>query len=129
MSTPDLSKLSRRERQIMDQLFRMREGSVGEVIEGIDDPPSYSALRAIMGILVEKGYLTRKHDGPKYVYQPTMAPGKARSTAAKHLLETFFDDSLESAVAALIDVSKSKLSEAELNRLAAMIDQAKKEGR
>ena len=129
MVRPDLGKLCRRERQITDQLFRLNEGSVADVRDSIDDPPSYSTLRAIMGILVEKGFLVRRHEGPKYIYRPTLSRNMARTKALRHMLETFFDDSIESAVAALMNVSKSKLSEQELARLADMIEEAREEGR
>lgn len=129
MAKPDLNKLSRRERQIMDQLFRLAEGSVGDVKDSIDDPPSYSTLRAIMGILVEKGYLTRRHEGPKYIYRPTLSKNHARTKVMKHMLKTFFDDSIESAVATLINVSGAELSDQELARLAKLINEAREEGR
>lgn len=129
MAKPDLNKLSRRERQIMDQLFRLAEGSVADVKESIDDPPSYSSLRAILGILVEKGFLGRRHEGPKYIYRPTLSRNQARTKAMKHMLETFFDDSIESAVATLINVSGAELSDQELARLAKLINEAREEGR
>ena len=129
LSEPNLSQLSRRERQIMDQLFRLKEGSVADIRNSIDNPSSYSSLRALMGILVEKGFLTRRHEGNKYIYRPIHSRDHAGNNAMKHMLEIFFDDSIESAVAALMNVSKSKLSKDELSRLAEMIEKARKEGR
>lgn len=113
----------------MDQLFRLKEGSVADVRDSTEDPPSYSTLRAIMGILVEKGYLCRRHEGPRYIYRPTLSTNYVRTKVIRHVLETFFDDSVELAVAALMNVSRAKLSEPELARLADMIEKAREEGR
>jgi predicted transcriptional regulator len=121
--------LSRRERQIMDVIYQLGEAAATEVMERLPDPPSYSAVRAMLRLLEEKGHLQHQQDGPRYVYKPTLAHEKARRSALKHLVETFFEGSTEQAVAALLDLSKSKLSDGELNRLAELIEQAKKEGR
>lgn len=121
--------LSRRERQIMDLVYRHGEATAAEVMDGLPNPPSYSAVRAMLRILEEKGHLAHTKDGPRYVYQPTVAPEKARRTALRHVVRTFFDDSAEQAVAALLDVAGSNLSDDELNRLATLIEQARKEGR
>ena len=123
------SSLSRRERQIMDVLFRLGEATAADVLEGLPDPPSYSAVRALLRILEEKGQISHTQDGPRYVYRPTVAPEKASRSALRHVLRTFFDDSAEQAVAALLDEAGGDLSDAELDRLASLIDQARQEGR
>lgn len=124
-----LSSLSRRERQIMDVLFRLGEATAADVLEGLLDPPSYSAVRALLRILEEKGQISHTQDGPRYVYRPTVAPEKASRSALRHVLRTFFDGSAEQAVAALLDEAGGDLSDAELDRLASLIDQARQEGR
>jgi BlaI family transcriptional regulator, penicillinase repressor len=121
--------LSRRERQIMDVLYQLGEATAAEVMERLPDPPSYSAVRAMLRLLEEKGHLQHEQDGPRYVYKPTLAHDKAQRSALKHLVETFFEGSAEQAVAALLDLSKTKLSDDELDRLSQLIEQAKKEGR
>ena len=122
-------ELSRRERQIMDAIYRRGSATVSEVREELPDPPSYSAVRALLRILEQKGHLVHREDGPRYVYQPTLPLEQARRSAARHLLETFFGDSLEGAVAALLDVRSTSLDEADYQRLLARIAQARKEGR
>ena len=123
------SKLSRRERQIMDFLFQRGTATAAEVLEGIPDPPSYSAVRAMLRKLEEKGHVRHREEGPRYVYEPTVAPETARRSALRHLLTTFFNGSTEQALAALLDVQDRKLSTAELSRLGTLIEQAKREGR
>lgn len=124
-----LPSLSRRERQIMDILHREGEATAADVRAALPDAPSYSAVRALLRILEEKGHLTHTQEGPRYVYQPTMAPEKAQRSALRHLLDTFFDDSAERAVAALLDLKGDQLSQADLDRLTRLIDQAKKDER
>ena len=125
---PELhTQLSRRERQIMDIIYQRGEASAAEVMEAMPDPPSYSAVRAMLRILEEKGFIKHKEQGTKYIFSPTLSRDKARQSALKQLLQTFFDGSTEQAVAALLDVSESKLTQEELDRLAHRIDQAKKE--
>jgi BlaI family transcriptional regulator, penicillinase repressor len=121
--------LSRRERQIMDVLFQRGKATAAEVQEGIPNAPGYSAVRAMLRTLEEKGIITHEEDGRAYVYRPTIARDQARRSAVKHLLTTFFAGSTEQAVAALLDVNKSKLSDEQLDRLAAMVEEAKREGR
>lgn len=121
--------LSRRERQIMDVIYQLGEATAAEVMERLPDPPSYSAVRAMLRLLEEKGHLQHDQDGPRYVFKPTLAHDKAQRSALKHLVETFFEGSTEQAVAALLDLSKTKLSDDELDRLSQLIEQAKKEGR
>ena len=121
--------LSRRERQIMDIVYRRGRASAAEVRADLPDAPSYSAVRAMLRILEEKGHLEHRKDGPRYVYRATVSVEAARRSALRRLLRTFFDNSLEEAVATLLDVSSSNLSVEELDRLAEMIDQARTEGR
>jgi predicted transcriptional regulator len=121
--------LSRRERQIMDIAYELGRATVTDVLQRLPDPPSYSAVRATLRILEDKGQLKHKEDGPRYVYMPTVSRNKARRSALTRLLQTFFDGSTEAAVAALLDMETSNLSPAELDRLAEMIDHAKREGR
>ena len=129
MPQPPTSALSRRERQIMDLLFQRGKASVAEVLEGMPDPPSYSAVRAMLRVLEEKGHLQHEQDGPRYVYKPTVTRERARRSALRHLVRTFFNGSTGEAVAALLDMSDAKMSDAEVGRLARLIDQAKTEGR
>ncbi|HLH16763.1 MAG TPA: BlaI/MecI/CopY family transcriptional regulator [Bryobacteraceae bacterium] len=121
--------LSRRERQIMDILYQRGKASAAEVREAMADAPSYSAVRAMLRVLEEKGHVRHQEEGLKYVYAPVVAREKAKRSAVKHLLETFFGGSPEQAVAALLDVSGTKLTQEELDRMAEMIEKAKKEGR
>jgi predicted transcriptional regulator len=121
--------LSRRERQIMDILYRLGQASAADVLENMPDPPGYSAVRTMLRLLEEKGYLRHDQDGPRYVYLPTLSRDKARQSALKQLVQTFFDNSTEQTVAALLDMSKSKMSGEELERLSELIENARKEGR
>ena len=121
--------LSRRERQIMDILYRLGQASAADVLENMPDPPGYSAVRTMLRLLEEKGYLRHDQDGPRYVYLPTLSRDKARQSALKQLVQTFFDNSTEQTVAALLDMSKSKMSGEELERLSELIEKARKEGR
>lgn len=129
MASEDFSGLSRRERQIMDFLFQKGKGSVADVMEGIADPPSYSAVRAMLRTLEQKGRITHLEEGRAYIYRPTLRKDTARRGALAHVLKTFFDGSTEQAVAALLELKGPKLSEAELDRVADLIDKAKHEGR
>ena len=124
-----MAGLSRRERQIMDFLYERGRASVGDVMEGISDPPSYSAVRAMLRTLEEKGHVTHAEDGRAYIYEPKVRKEAARQGALTHLLKTFFDGSTEKAVAALLDLQGPQLSRAELDRVARLVDQAKSEGR
>lgn len=121
--------LSRRERQIMDIIYARGRGTVAEVLEDLPDPPSYSAVRALLRVLEEKGHLRHKQDGPRYVFEPTVSREKARRSALRRVVQTFFAGSTEQAVAALLDPSVFELDRGELDRLRAMIEEAKKKGR
>lgn len=124
-----LAGLSRRERQIMDVLYKRGKASAAEVREAIEDAPSYSAIRAMLRVLEEKGHVRHQAEGLKYLYVPTMNRDKAKRSAVKHLLDTFFSDSPDQVVAALLEVSSRRLTREELDRMAEMIERAKKEGR
>jgi BlaI family transcriptional regulator, penicillinase repressor len=121
--------LSRRERQIMDVVYRRGRATAAEVLEGLSEPPSYSAVRALLRVLEEKGHLRHEQEGAAYVYLPTVSRDAASRSAVKHLVHTFFEGSAERAMAALLDVSQSKLSKDELGRISQLIAAAKKEGR
>ncbi len=129
MAHPHPPPLSRRERQIMDIIYRLEEASAAEVMENLPDPPSYSAVRALLRILEDKDHLRHRQEGPRYVYRPTVPRETAKHSALKHVLSTFFEGSVTQAVAALLDLTQEDLSEAELERLAHLIDQAHHEGR
>jgi predicted transcriptional regulator len=113
----------------MDILYAAEGLTAAEVRERMPDPPGYSAVRALLRILEEKGHIRHDQRGPRYVFSPVVSRAKARRSAIKSLVQTFFGGSAEQAVAALIDESRSKLSPAELDRLAELIAAAKKEGR
>lgn len=123
-----LTNLSRRERQIMDVVYRVGRASVGDVLERIPDPPSYSAVRALMRILEEKQHLRHEQDGPRYVYLPTVPRDTAQRSALSHLVRTFFHGSTEAAVAALLELEDGTLSDAELTRISDIVDQARRQG-
>ena len=123
-----LSGLSRRERQIMEILYQRGKASAAEVREAMADAPSYSAVRAMLRILEEKGHLKHQEEGLKYVYAPTVGRDKAKRSAVKHLLDTFFNGSPEQIMAALLDVSSTRLTREELDRMSQMIEKAKNEG-
>ena len=125
----DPGKLSRRERQIMDILYQRGKASAAEVREGMADAPSYSAVRAMLRVLEEKGHVKHQAEGLKYVYVPTVARDKAKRSAVKHVMETFFNGSPEQIVAALLDVASTRLTDEELDRMSQMIEKAKKEGK
>src|SRR6185436_4703750 len=106
MSKPPLT---RREREIMDILHRLRRATAHEVLDNLADPPSYSAVRTHLRILEERGHVKHAEEGQRYVYAPVAAPGEARKSALSQVVRTFFGGSVEQAVAALIDTSKTKL--------------------
>lgn len=120
--------LSRRERQIIDILYTRGRATAAEVLSALPDPPSYSAVRAMLRILEDKGHVRHEQDGPRYVYTPTVARENAKNSALRHVLHTFFDGSASQALSALLDDQSSTLSEAELDRLAGLIERARKTG-
>lgn len=119
--------LSRRERQIMDILYQRGKASASDVREAMEDAPGYSAVRAMLRVLEEKGHVRHQAEGLKYVYVPVVAREKAKRSAVKHLLDTFFAGSPEQIVAALLDVSATRLTREELDRMSEMIEKAKRE--
>jgi predicted transcriptional regulator len=120
-------QLSRRERQVMDILYRESRASAAHIRKAMPDPPSYSAVRAVLRTLEEKGCVRHEEEGLHYVYLPAVPRDKARESALGHLVRTFFGGSAEAAVVAL--VSDAELSRAELDRLARVIDKRRKEGK
>ena len=124
-----LEHLGRRERQITEAVFRLGRATVGEVLAELPDPPSYSAVRAMLGKLEKKGFVRHQEDGPRYVYVPAVATARARRTAMENLVETFFQGSAESAAAALLGMTDIATDTETLSRLAARVAEARKEGR
>jgi predicted transcriptional regulator len=120
--------LGRRERQIMDVIYRLGKGSVREVRELLPNPPSYSATRTMLNLLEQKGLLRHRREGQKYVYLPTGSPQAAKQSAVKHLIKTFFRGSPADAAAAILDSYSTKLNDEELERLQRFIDKAREEG-
>jgi BlaI family transcriptional regulator, penicillinase repressor len=118
--------LSRRERQIMEAIYRLGSATVSEVMAELPEPPSYSAVRAMLGKLEAKGYLRHRQEGPKYLYLATVPRNEARESALERLVRTFFDGSAEKAVTALLDKSAAEMSDEELDRLSVLIQEAKK---
>ena len=121
--------LTRRERQVMDILFRRGEATVAEVMGDLPDPPTYSAVRSILRILEEKELITHQEDGPRYVYVPAVNTERAREDALRHVIQTFFDGSTEQAVTALLRISDAEVSDAEIARLRERIRNARSSGR
>ena len=121
---PDPADLSRRERQIMDVVYRLGQASAQEIQENMPDPPSYSAVRALLAILVDKGSLKHDRDGRKYIYKPTVSADRAKRSALRRLLSTFYDNSPEKLVAALLDPEDLRLPDREIERIKALIDAA-----
>ncbi len=128
MTKDELRNLSRRERQIMDILFEREQASAAEIHAGLPDRPTYSAVRAKLRVLEEKGHVRHEEKGLRYVYLPTISREAARRSALRRLVSTFFEGSVEQAVAALLDLSASRLSEQDLNRIEGLIEAARKEG-
>jgi BlaI family transcriptional regulator, penicillinase repressor len=122
-------KLSRRERECLDILYRCGEATVAEVQEAMADPPSYSAVRATLNVLVDKGAAQHRQDGPRYVYLPAVPAGSARTAAVKHLVDTFFGGSAEEAAVALLAMSDAKVSRDAIDKITRSIQSARKEGR
>ena len=121
------SHLSRRERQIMDIIYQRGEASVADVLTNLPDPPGYNSVRVLLRILEDKGYLSHRQEGQRYIYLPTVLPEKAKRSELERLLRTFFEDSTPKVMSALLDISASKMSEKELDELSQMVEQAKKE--
>jgi len=123
------NELGRRERQIMDILFRLGRATVAQVLEELPDPPTYSAVRGMLRLLEDKGFITHERDGLRYVYLPAGDTSQARRSALRHMVNTFFGGSGESAVAALLDLPETRLKPGERQRLLSLIRKARSEGR
>jgi predicted transcriptional regulator len=126
--TPE-EDLSRRERHVMDTLHRRGEATVAEILREIPDPPSYSAVRSVLRILVEKGFVTYAEDGPRYVYRPATPTTEARSDVLRKVVNTYFAGSAEQAVTALLQMTDAKVTPAELDRIRDRIRDAERKGR
>ena len=120
-----LTHISRRERQILDVLFRLGRATVNEVREGLPDPPSYSAVRALLRILEQKGHVRHSQDGPRYVFMPTVRRDTAKRSALRHLVNTFFEGSSAAVLATLFEMSARDLTDEELAQLKGLIDAAR----
>ncbi len=125
MTTPVHSALTRRERQIMDILYRRGRATAGDVMEELSGDPNYSTVRTQLRVLEEKGHVTHEEEGLRYVYAPAVPRSSARKSALRHLVDTFFDGSAEGAVAALLGGEGAKLSDAELERIANMVKKSR----
>jgi len=121
--------LGRRERQIAEVVYRLGRATVTDVLENLPDPPSYSAVRAMLRILERKGHLKHRQEGPRYVYLPAVRRDTASRSALDHMVRTFFDGSTGRAVAALLEDSDAQLSDADIERLSKLIDKARRQGR
>jgi predicted transcriptional regulator len=130
MAKPKLTdSLSRRERQVMNILYRRGEATVTDVMTDLPDPPTYSAVRSILRILAQKKLITHKEDGPRYVYLPAVSAVRAADEALNHIVRTFFDGSADAAVTALLRMSDTKLDEREISALRDSILKARESGR
>src|SRR4029078_10140856 len=128
-TTKPSDPLARRERQVMDILFRRGEATAAEIIQDLADPPTYSAVRSIVRVLEQKGHIKHREDGPRYVYLPAVNPERARDEALSHMVRTFFDGSAEQAGTALLRMSDADVSDAELARLRDRVRKARSSGR
>src|SRR5476651_2108618 len=124
-----MSELGARERQIMDVVYRLERATVGQVLAELTDPPSYSAVRGMLGLLEDKGLLRHEQDGLKFVYLPTVKPEKARASALRHVVRTFFGGSATAAAAALLELPDSGLDGSDLARLRKLVDGAREPGK
>lgn len=129
MTPPADEALTRRERQIMDVLHRRGQATAAEVRAALPDPPGYSSVRKLLEILESKGHVRHHIDGPRYVYRPAQAPERARRSALRQLLDTYFAGSPAHVVAALLELEGPEITDAELDRIAALAADAKREGR
>lgn len=123
------TRLGSRERQIMEVVYRLGRATVAEVLAQIEDPPSYSAVRAMLRILEDKGHLKHVQDGPRYLYLPVVSGDRARRSILQDVVKRLFDNSTEKAVAALLESSSTRMSDAELERLQRLIDSSRRKGR
>src|SRR5437762_12331035 len=128
MTTPGAAQLSRRERQIMDILYRRGRATAGEVMAELPGGPSYSTVRTQLRVLEDKGHVRHEEEGPRYVYLPAVARHAARKSALRHLVNTFFEGSTAKVVAALLGGEGTRLTDEELKRVADLVARARKEG-
>lgn len=126
---PEGGAFSRREREIMDALYKLGRATAAQIQAAIPDPPSNTAVRTLLTILEKKGHIRHRADGPRYIYEPRVAREKMAQKAVKSMLSTFFDNSVEGVVAALLNQGDQKLTRAELDRLAQLIEKAREDGR
>ena len=129
MRSNPLNSLAARERQIMDVIYTRGQATVAEVLEDLADPPTYSTVRAMLGKLEKKGLLKHEEHGPRYVYMPTVPRKKASQSALERTVQTFFDGSATKAVAALLDMDSANLSDEDMDRMAELIEQARRRGK
>jgi predicted transcriptional regulator len=129
MKAKSHAELGNRERQIMEVVYRLRRATVAEVLAQLENPPSYSAVRAMLRILEGKGHLRHEQDGPRYVYVPIVPGTRARRSILRDVVKRLFDNSTEQAVAALLESSSARMSDAELERLERLISAARRQGR
>ena len=125
----ELPQLSRREREVMDIVHESGAATAVQIRERMAEPPTYSAVRSVLRILVNKGHLVSEQDGARYLYSPTVPAARARRSAMRHVLRTFFGGSVEAAVATLLELEDAKLSPEERARIELLIDWASREGR
>lgn len=125
----DPSQLGRREREILEIVYRLEEASVGEVVERMATPPAYDSVRTMLRLLERKGFVKHRKDGTKYVYRPTQSKSTASRSALSHLMATFFENSVADTFAAALDLKSDDLSQEELDKLQELIDNARREGR
>lgn len=129
MKTPYFAELSRRERQIVDVLYRLKEASVSQVLPHISDDPSYDTIRLTLGVLEKKGYVTHRKDGSRYVYRPTVSLEEATDSALKHMVKTFFGGSTPQTIMALLGTAQSPVSEKDLDEIEAWIAAERKKSK
>jgi BlaI family penicillinase repressor len=128
MADNELGQLGRRERQIMEILYRRGRVNAAEVLKDLTDPPTYTAVRGMLRLLESKGYVRHEQEGPRYVYFPTANPDRVSKSAVKHLVRTFFDNSASSAVAAMVGIYGDRWNEADLDRISRVINEARSKG-
>ena len=128
MKSGGLDELGRRERQIMEIIYRRGKANAAEVLADIPDPPTYTAVRGMLRLLESKGHLRHEQEGPRYVYFPTADPDRISKSALRHLVRTFFDNSAGSAVAAMVGMYEDRLTESDLADLEKLIDKARSKG-
>lgn len=128
-TNPGKDGFSRREREIMDALYKLGKATAAQIQAAMPDPPSYTAIRTLLTILEKKGHIRHRADGPRYIYEPRVAREKMAQKAVQSVLTTFFDNSVEGVVAALLSQQDQKLSREELDRLAQLIQKAREDGR